>query len=302
MNNKTKCPECGKEYSKNGIGTHVWRMHTEQGKKFNPNKGYEIGTRKVWNKGLTKETDNRVKNSGEKLSNFNKGENNYMFGKHLNDETKRKISENRKAKFASGDLTISKGIGRGKHGWYKGYWCDSSYELAFVIYNLEHDILFIRNKEGFEYEYNNEKHNYYPDFIMEDGTYVEIKGYETEQTKAKQFQFPYKLQLICGKKGIKIYLQYVSNKYGNDFINLYEDKVVDMYELSCHVNYDYLKNKLIIEPLKNNILNSKIDFLKFGWVGKVASILDISSSKVSIWMKKYMLEFYETKCFKRKAC
>jgi len=32
------------------------------------------------------------------------------------------------------------GSGRGKSGWYKGYWCDSSWELAYVIYNIDHDV------------------------------------------------------------------------------------------------------------------------------------------------------------------
>ena len=41
----------------------------------------------------------------------------------------------------------------GIKGWYKGFWCDSSWELAYVIYNLDHGIEFRRNTEKFEYEY-----------------------------------------------------------------------------------------------------------------------------------------------------
>jgi len=33
-NNKSKCPHCGKEYSKMGIGSHIWRMHTDKGMKY----------------------------------------------------------------------------------------------------------------------------------------------------------------------------------------------------------------------------------------------------------------------------
>ena len=40
-----------------------------------------------------------------------------------------------------------KGSGVGKGGWYKGYWCDSSYELAWIIFNIEHGNLFTRNTE-----------------------------------------------------------------------------------------------------------------------------------------------------------
>ena len=67
--NKYVCPHCGKEYSKMGIGLHIWRNHTEEGKKFDPNKGFKAGTRKGWNKGLTKETDERVRKGGETYKN-----------------------------------------------------------------------------------------------------------------------------------------------------------------------------------------------------------------------------------------
>lgn len=58
--------------------------------------------------------------------------------------------------------------GYGKHGWYKEYWCDSSWELAYVIYNLDHNIKFKRNYQGFTYIFNNKLHKFYPDFILED--------------------------------------------------------------------------------------------------------------------------------------
>lgn len=57
---KIKCELCDKEYSKKGMGTHVWRTHGE-GKTFNSNNiGYLIGTKIAWNKGKTKDTDDTV--------------------------------------------------------------------------------------------------------------------------------------------------------------------------------------------------------------------------------------------------
>lgn len=53
------------------------------------------------------------------------------------------------------------------------------------------------------------------------------------------------------------------------------------------------------EPLKNKIFNHDIDFMKFGWVTKVAKILGIPPQKVNKWMKKYQPNFYEKECFKR---
>lgn len=117
--------------------------------------------------------------------------------------------------------------GRGKQGRYKGYWCDSSWELAYVIYNLEHNIKFKRYNKYFEYTWNNQILKYYPDFELEDGTLVEIKGYETEQWKAKLNSLPNNVNIIVlNEKSIKPYIQYVINKYGKDFTILYENKKI----------------------------------------------------------------------------
>ena len=115
---------------------------------------------------------------------------------------------------------IRKGSSRGKCGWYKGFWCDSSYELAYLIYCLEHNIKIERNKEGFEYVYENEKHLFYPDFIVE-GKYVEIKNFYSELTDAKISYFPHEIKVFY-KDTIQIYLKYVKERYGIKFISLYE--------------------------------------------------------------------------------
>lgn len=49
------------------------------------------------------------------------------------------------------------------------------------------------------------------------------------------------------------------------------------------------------------ILNSGIDFSKFGWVGKAAKLINQKPQKVSGWMKRVMPDFYKEKCFRRKA-
>jgi hypothetical protein len=59
-----------------------------------------------------------------------------------------------------------KGSGVGKGGWYKGYWCDSSYELAWVIFNIEQGNSFVRNTQEFEYIWKGKKRKYIPDFII----------------------------------------------------------------------------------------------------------------------------------------
>jgi hypothetical protein len=110
--------------------------------------------------------------------------------------------------------------GRGKCGWYKDIYCGSSYELAWVMYNLDHNIPFERNTEGFDYEFNGVTHKYYPDFKI-DEEYIEIKGFKRENDDAKWECFPHKLNILF-KKDMKQIIKYVIEKYGKDFIELYE--------------------------------------------------------------------------------
>lgn len=116
---------------------------------------------------------------------------------------------------------IRKGSSRGKSGWYKGYWCDSSYELAYVIYNIDHNIVFERNLEGFEYVFKDKIRKFYPDFISE-GSYVEIKNFRSEETNAKISQFPHQINIFYKEYVLEIFIPYVVLKYGKDFIKLYE--------------------------------------------------------------------------------
>lgn len=176
-----------------------------------------------WNKGLTKDKDKRIERCVlERKKNFKNGKIK-VYGYCLDEEDEKlrrlKISKTASINKKSGGKRH--GSGRGKKGWYKGYWCDSSWELAWVVYQLEHNISFKRNQQGFEYEFERIVHKYYPDFKMEDGSYVEVKGWLDEQNKVKIAQFKGSLTVI-GKKEIKPYLYYVISKYGKDFIKLYK--------------------------------------------------------------------------------
>lgn len=100
-----------------------------------------------------------------------------------------------------------------------GLYCDSSWELAFVVFCLEHGIEICRCVERFPYVFEGKTHTYLPDFII-DGKYVEIKGFSTPQWESKKEQFPYDLLVITGLE-ITTYIDYVKDKYGNDFTSLY---------------------------------------------------------------------------------
>lgn len=113
-----------------------------------------------------------------------------------------------------------KGSGRGKSGWYKGIHCDSSWELAFVVYHIDNNLKIERCKEQRKYIFNGEEHVYIPDFITDEGI-IEIKGYSSVQWKEKEYQNN-DIKVLY-KEDIIFYLNYVIKKYGSDFINLYDN-------------------------------------------------------------------------------
>lgn len=158
-----------------------------------------------------------------------------LLRKPFSQETRKKLSDIAKNNGFGG---YKPGIGRGRRGRYKGIWCDSSWELAYVIFNLDHGIKFERNKKAFVYQYKGRDSRFYPDFVLPDETYVEIKGYWSEQFSIKIEQFPGKL-LILSRKEVLPYLDYVKQKYGKDFTRLYDDRskprcANDKYCIECN--------------------------------------------------------------------
>ena len=127
------------------------------------------------------------------------------------------------SKIASGEISYDTSIrSKYKFGTYRGYHCDSSWELAFVIFNLDHNIVFCRNTESFPYEYNGTIHYYYPDFIV-DNIYYEIKSFKNDKVYNKCRDFPKEKQLvIIDQEKIQPYLDYCESTYGKDFFTLYD--------------------------------------------------------------------------------
>jgi len=117
------------------------------------------------------------------------------------------------------------GSGRSKHGYYKGIYCGSTYELCWVIYSLDHKIKFKRfpsflEKDGLKY---------YPDFLLDDGkTIIETKGYEREESVRKKTKlaesFGYTVKVLR-KNDLKYIFDYVILTYKTKkFETLYDDK------------------------------------------------------------------------------
>jgi len=114
-----------------------------------------------------------------------------------------------------------------KCGYYKNIWCDSSWELAWVLYQFDHNIPFIRNKQGFEYIYKKQKFKYYPDFKLSDGTFIEIKGLvqDKRRLKAQMKYFPHPIKILY-KNELKDIFKYVKTKYGTDYVSQYQGKSI----------------------------------------------------------------------------
>jgi very-short-patch-repair endonuclease len=102
-----------------------------------------------------------------------------------------------------------------------------------------------------------------------------------------------------------LYKEYKENMLKNVKKIIKQEKNIDLNYIKKEKNIKILEkkvNKLNKTSEQNNVLidlvlNSNIDFSVFGWVKKV-SIL-INKKKVNVWMKKYMLDFYNENCFKR---
>jgi hypothetical protein len=123
-----------------------------------------------------------------------------------------------------------KGSGRSKSGYYKGIYCGSTYELCWVIYNIDHDIKF----ESFPHSLKNEELTYIPDFLIGDTIY-EMKGYHTDSvTKKKQLaeSFGYKVKILY-KEDLQYAFDYVKNKYKTSKFYTLFDSYKPSYEYEC---------------------------------------------------------------------
>lgn len=119
--------------------------------------------------------------------------------------------------------------GWGHQGWYRGIKCDSTYELAFIIWCLDHQIEVKRCKLRIPYFYHGNTHYYSPDFEINEEI-VEIKGYINERAQLKLDSATnqgYKITLI-GQQKIKKYLEYIKKKYNlnieRDYAKFYTTK------------------------------------------------------------------------------
>lgn len=68
---------------------------------------------------------------------------------------------------------------------YNGIVFKGSWEVRFAKWCDDNNILYIYEPEPLQYQYRGQIHSYFPDFQLENGLYVEVKGYITERDIAK---------------------------------------------------------------------------------------------------------------------
>ena len=95
---------------------------------------------------------------------------------------------------------------------------------SVIMIVLEKIFPYKKNQKLFPYEWEGNTHYWKPDFFI-NGMYVEIKGIETEQEKAKWQYFTKPLRVLKAKE-IKPYLDYAVKNYGTNFTEALYEKVV----------------------------------------------------------------------------
>ena len=106
---------------------------------------------------------------------------------------------------------------------YKDLKFDSSWELAFYIYNEDNGIILEREPGFFIYYDENLQieRKYWPDFYNKDlNKYYEIKSsYTTENTSKGKLNLIKEMKIeFLGNEEIKFYLNYIKDKYGNNYL------------------------------------------------------------------------------------
>ena len=108
-----------------------------------------------------------------------------------------------------------RGSGYGISGRYKGVWCDSTWELAFLLYHLDKGTPIYRCKEVYKYTYYGKTYRYHPDFVVGDKI-IEIKGRRTKKDMSKIKQCPVPLTVLLEEE-MNIYLDYAKAEHGVKF-------------------------------------------------------------------------------------
>lgn len=239
------CQYCGKLCKLYGLKNH------EKYCKENPNRiqikrkmsEYKNGTYVPWNKGLTKDTDERVAKNAKSISDSYSSGKSKSWCKGLTKETddrlaklSKKVSDTINTKVEND--TWHSSLGKVYHYDCNGYSMHGSWELALAEYLNSKNIKWIRPKDKFKYYFKDAWHWYHPDiYIIDYDIYIEVKGCITEKDFAKWEQFPRdkKLDIYFGddfaKLGIIKEAKTNANKEILNKIKKYSQKYLNLEEI-----------------------------------------------------------------------
>lgn len=173
------CPKCQSHHTKNGkyctkscANSRTWTKEDKIKKSISSLQSEKV---KIANRSKSKTQKKRQKNRNNWESVLCK----VCFNSfsRLKSDTRKTCSKACAKFLPMGGLRKNSGIG--KSGWYKGFWLNSTYELAYVIYHLHKNIKIEKCNTWFSYidPITKSFRKYYPDFIV-DGKIIEIKGYK----------------------------------------------------------------------------------------------------------------------------
>lgn len=129
-------------------------------------KGYrekiKSGELTIWNKGLTKDTDDRISKASEKIRLHYQTHSGTFLGRHHSSETRKKMSDRAK------ELNYNERFGYRKSFKYKDVVFQSSYEMKVAMSLDENNIKWEKATNLPYIDNNNVKHYYTPDIYLKD--------------------------------------------------------------------------------------------------------------------------------------
>ena len=263
-------------------------------KEIHPEHAIKFGEKNIppWNKGLTKENCQKIKDIAEKVSKILTGKP----GHKLSEETKKKLSEIRKQK-----IKENNGI-----WWSSRSKCKRSYAEEWtktVLLNEIKDNTFVE-----EYHIG----RWFLDFAWPNKMiYIEIDGVQHEWAERKKMDeekdnycrdigwkcLRLKWKDICNntQETIEVIKEFVLNNkiLEHEFKNITKK---EQRRLNSQKRKEDQKN--LWKERKELILNAGIDLLKYGWIEKVIKKTCLTKRMIELTIKKFPEDF-DKKVFKR---
>lgn len=296
------CEFCGKSFeSKGGNTRHMKYCH------LNPN-AVECKTGHIaWNKGQTASTDERIaKGVKTRKDNINNGKITIIGHPH-SAETKALLSEKRKqylkdnpdkhvwkraTKFKSAPCEFLKEKLRSLNiNFIEEYSpftdCAIALDIAFpdILLGIEVNGNQHYNADGSLKDYYQARHN---KLVNAGWTIYEI-----------HYTLCYNINNFDDILKLDIYNKDYVGKYFSNKEFKQKEKINKKKAHKIKIKKVQDDKLAFIEARKQIIINSDIDFTKFGWVNKISKLINIKPQPAARWIKKYMPEFYEN-CFKKR--